>query len=303
MRIVSLIASATEIACALGLRDSLVGRSHECDTPSDVASLPALTAPKFNTALSSRGIDDAVKGLVRDGLAVYRVDQDALRALAPDVILTQDQCEVCAASLKDVEAAVCNWVGRPVQIVSLRPNSLTDIWSDILRVGVALERAEVAERLVAELKGRLGQQGGSDGMTKIVCVEWIDPLMTAGHWIPELVRCAGGAPLLARAGGPSPYVTVADIAAADPDIIVVAPCGFDVARSLGEMSTLAGQPDWMSLRAVKRGTVAIADGNKFFNRPSPSIADTVDILRDIIAHFNAGTPARFDDGVWHVWRR
>lgn len=302
MRIVSLIASATEIACALGLRNALVGRSHACDSPPDVLSLPALTAAKFDLALSSRGIDEAVRTLVRDGLAVYRVDEDMLRALAPDVILTQDQCEVCAASLKDVEAATCDWIGRPVRIVSLRPNSVNDIWSDIVRVGAALDRAVVAETLVADLKNRIAPAATGRGTIRIACVEWIDPLMTAGHWIPELVRCAGGVPLLAEAGGPSPYVTVADLAAADPDIIVVAPCGFDVARSLDEMRTLEDQPGWMNLRAVRNGRVGIADGNRFFNRPSPSIADTVDILRDIIGHFTVQTPPRFEEDIWVVRR-
>jgi iron complex transport system substrate-binding protein len=300
MRIVSLIASATEIAYALGLRDSLVGRSHECDTPSDVTSLPALTAPKFNTAQSSRGIDRAVKGLVRDGLAVYHVDQEKLRTLAPDVILTQDQCEVCAASLKDVEAAVCDWLGQPVRIVSLRPNSVTDVWNDILRVGDVLDRARAAEDLVAELKRRMAPANGSSVPLKIACVEWIDPLMTAGHWIPELVRAAGGTPLLARAGGPSPYVSLADLETADPDIIVVAPCGFDVARSLEEMRTLEDQPAWLSLRAVREGKVAVADGNKFFNRPSPAIADSVEILRDIFTHFGTERPALFAADIWQV---
>ncbi len=300
MRIVSLIASATEIACALGLRDALVGRSHECDTPADIVTLPALTAAKFDTGLSSRRIDDAVKGLIRDGLAVYSVDQDFLRALAPDVILTQDQCEVCAASLKDVEAAVCDWVGLPVRIVSLKPNCLADIWADIQRVADTVDRGAAGQRLVADLQARIGPVAESAPL-KIACVEWIDPLMTAGHWIPELTRAAGAESVLAVSGGPSPYVAMADLAASDPDLIVVSPCGFDVARGMAEMEGLAADPMWSSLRAVRQGRVAVADGNKYFNRPSPAVADTVEILRDIIGHLTRQTPARFGPDVWRMW--
>lgn len=301
MRIVSLIASATEIVCALGLREKLVGRSHECDTPETVLSLPALTAPKFETDASSRAIDDAVRTLVRDGLAVYRVDQDLLRTLAPDVILTQDQCEVCAASLKDVEAAVCDWMGGPVRIVSLKPNCLADIWRDIARVGAALEQETDALRLVDTLKDRMTPAALSKPPPRIVCIEWIDPPMTAGHWIPELIEIAGGHSLLARAGGPSPYVTLDDIAAADPDIIVVAPCGFGVERSLQDMAALAVHPGWATLRAVREGHVAVADGNKHFNRPSPAVVDTVETLRDIIGYFRDGTPARLGAKIWQPW--
>ncbi len=302
MRIVSLIASATEIVCALGLRGSLVGRSHECDSPADVADLPALTAAQFDLSLASAGIDAAVKSLVRDGLAVYRVDQERLRALAPDVILTQDQCEVCAASLKDVEAAVCDWVGRPVQIVSLRPNCLADIWSDIARVGAALGVEGAARNLVRDLKARISAARQQAPPVKIACIEWIDPVMTAGHWIPELIDAVGGTSLLAEGGGPSPYVSLEDIAASDPDVIVVAPCGFDVERSVADMPALAARDVWKDLRAVREGRVAIADGNKFFNRPSPSVAQTAEILADIRAHLERGEPARWGAHVWQVWR-
>ncbi len=301
MRIVSLIASATEITCALGLRGSLVGRSHECDFPQDVIALPALTAATFDTGLSSLQIDTAVKDLVRDGLAVYRVDRETLRALRPDVILTQDQCEVCAASLKDVEAAVCDWVGQSVKIISLRPNALADIWSDIRRVGAALNATGAAESLVESLTARIGACASSRRL-KIACIEWIDPLMTAGHWIPELIEAIGADSLLARGGGPSPYVKIEAVAAADPDLIVVSPCGFDVARSLTEMPALAVQPVWRGLRAVREGRVAVADGNKYFNRPSPSVAQTAEILADIAAHFESGRPACFGADIWQVWR-
>lgn len=302
MRIVSLIASATEITCALGLREALVGRSHECDSPTDVVRLPALTAATFDTGLPSLRIDTTVKDLVRDGLAVYHVDRETLRALRPDVILTQDQCEVCAASLKDVEAAVCDWVGQPVRILSLRPNSLADIWADIRRVGAALGVAPAAEALVEGLKARIAACGRPRAPIKVACIEWIDPVMTAGHWIPELIEAVGARSLLADAGGPSPYVTLAELAAADPDLIVISPCGFDVARSLAEMPALAVQDAWRDLRAVREGRVAVADGNKYFNRPSPSVAETAEILADIRGHFETGAAPRFRPEIWQVWR-
>ena len=305
MRVVSLIASATEITSALGPRAALVGRSHECDTPENVLSLPALTKTKFDTGLPSRVIDTAVKSLVRDGLSVYQVDGMQLRALAPDVILTQDQCEVCAASLKDVEAAVCNWIGQPVRIVSLHPNCLADIWKDIRAVGKALNCEDRAAALISDAQTRISfiSTTTATERPRVLCVEWIEPLMAAGHWISELVNAAGGKPLLARSGGPSPYISIDQIAAADPDVIAVAPCGFDVDRNGREMAVLDNNPAWRSLRAVRQGRVAVADGNHYFNRPSPAVADTVDILKDILDHFGgmAGTESRFDGSVWRPW--
>ena len=284
MRIVSLIASATEIVCSLDMREALVGRSHECDNPTDITSLPALTTTKLDKNLSSAAIDTAVKSLVGDGLAVYQVNEKRLRALAPDVILTQDQCEVCAASLQDVEAAVCDWVGRDVKIVSLHPNSLDDIWRDIQIVGDTLECGVKASTLISTAQAHLKQSRAAApaDTPSVLIVEWVDPLMSAGHWIPELVTAAGGIPLLAKAGGPSPYITLSDIATADPDVIIVAPCGFGIERTAKDMRVLENEQAWLGLRAVQEGRVAIADGNLFFNRPSLSVVKTVDIIKDVL---------------------
>lgn len=303
MRIVSLIASATEITCSLGQRESMVGRSHECDNPKDVFSLPALTTTNLDKGLSSRAIDTAVKSLVKDGLAVYQVDETLLRTLSPDVILTQDQCEVCAASLKDVEAAVCNWVGRPVQIVSLHPDNLADVWKDIQTVGNALECGARATAIISDALAHIKAVSLSApaARAKVLVVEWIDPLMSAGHWIPELVTAAGGMPLLAENGGPSPYVSMEDIVAADPDVIIVAPCGFDVDRTAMEMAILDTNLTWQELRAVREEHTAIADGNLYFNRPSLSVVKTVDIIGDILTHFGTGTAPRFGEAVWKPW--
>lgn len=304
MRIVSLIASATEITCSLGLRESMVGRSHECDSPIDVLSLPALTKTKLDKGLSSRAIDTAVKSLVGEGLAVYQVDETRLRALSPDVILTQDQCEVCAASLKDVEAAVCDWVGHPVKIVSLHPNSLDDVWKDIQTVGDAIGCSAHAAAIISHAQARIDAAAPTQtARPKVLIVEWTDPLMSAGHWIPELVAAAGGAPLLAENGGPSPYVSLDDIVAADPDIIIVAPCGFDVERTAAEMKVLDDNPTWRALRAVREGCTAIADGNLYFNRPSLSVVETVEIVKDILACFSNSDSPKFGEIVWKPWAR
>src|SRR5262245_27973013 len=195
-RIASLLPSTTEIACALGFEASLVGRSHECDHPPSVKALPALTAPKLDTAAPGRQIDDRVRELVRDGLSVYRVDAERLRQLAPSVILTQDQCEVCAASLSDVEEALRQWIGARPRVVSLNPRSLGDVEGDLLRVAEALGAPERGRALAADFTRRMDAVAERSLRIRerpsLACIEWIDPLMAAGNWMPELVTLAGG---------------------------------------------------------------------------------------------------------------
>lgn len=288
MRIVSLIASATEIVSALGARDALVGRSHECDWPENVAALPALTRPRFDTSMSSRGIDTAVKDIVKDGLSVYDVDRDLLKELAPDVIVTQDQCEVCAASLDDVEAALCDWLEHDIKIISLHPNTLADVFSDMHKVGEAIDRTAEAEALTASLTENFSSLKNSAPSTsqspRVFMLEWTDPPMAAGHWIPALVEAAGGINVITQNGEPSPYVTVEEVAAADPDLIIVAPCGFDLDRTMAEMDGIASNPIWGNLRAVKSGKVAIMDGNRYINRPSPAVYESAAMITDILWH-------------------
>ncbi len=302
MRVVSLICSATEIVCALGRGGDLVGRSHECDYPPDIEALPVLTAPQFELGGSSGEIDTRVKDLVRDGLAIYRIDAGLLRDLRPDVIVTQDQCEVCGASLADVEAAVCDWTGAPVKIVSCKPLGLADVWTDIRHVGEALGASDAAERVVAELQARMNAiaETAADLPEKptVATVEWIDPLMAAGHWMPELVAMAGGRNLFGAAGGPAPWIDWEDLRAADPDIVLVLPCGFGIERSLAEMPALTAQPGWPNLRAVQNDRVFVTDGNRYFNRPGPRLAESLEILAEILhpAHFGFGREGK-------GWRR
>jgi iron complex transport system substrate-binding protein len=284
-RIISLIASATEIVCALGFEDQLVGRSHECDYPPAVRRLPVCTAPKFEVHGSSRAIDERVRGLVRDGLSVYRVDEALLRELEPDVIVTQSQCEVCAVSLRDVERAVCSWLGKCPAVVSLLPNALADVWEDIERVALALGDDPRGAELVLRLKERMADIAArATGLSRpaVGCIEWADPLMAAGNWVPELVGLAGGVNLFGQAGKHAPTLNWEEVVAGDPDVLVLMPCGYDLARTRQDVPVLAGRPGWAGLKAVRHGRVIVTDGNQFFNRPGPRLVESLEILAEVL---------------------
>jgi len=285
-RIASLLPSATEIVCALGQASALVGRSHECDYPPEVAALPALTEPKLDARAASRAIDDRVKQLVREGLSVYCVDAERLRALAPSVVLTQEQCDVCAASPKDVEAALCAWTGSRPRVVSLAPQTLGDVWGDLLTVASALGVRERGEALALELANRITHVSERTlrirPRPRVAAIEWIDPLMAAGNWMPELVALAGGTNLFGETGRHSPWLEWTALRAADPDVIVILPCGFDLARTRSELGPLAAQPGFSELRAVREGRVYLTDGNQYFNRPGPRLVESLEILAEIL---------------------
>jgi len=303
-RVVSLIASATEIVCALGARDLLVGRSHECDYPPDVARLPFLTEPKFPVTGSSYDIDARVKAILQEGLSVYRVDAEKLQALRPDIIVTQDHCEVCAVGLKDVEAALCGWTGRHVEIVSLKPDALADIWEDIAKVARALGRERQGERLIEQLKARMAsiaeQSGTARTRRRVAMIEWIDPLMAVGNWIPELVEMAGGENLFGATGQSSPWLDWGQLVTADPDLILVHPCGFDIVRTLQEMPLLEHRPGWGELKALQRDRIFVADGNQYFNRPGPRIVESLEILAEV---FHPEIfPSRYEGKGWMRYR-
>jgi len=285
-RIVSLIASSTEIVCALGFGEDLVGRSHECDFPQWVHRLPVCTGPKFPTDGTSYEIDQRVKAILAEGLSVYRVDAQKLRALAPDIIVTQSQCEVCAVSLRDVEQAVCEWIESRPKIVSLEPYALADVWRDISTVATALGEPDRGTRLVEGLRQRVDAIAATarslDERPTVAVIEWIDPLMAAGNWMPELVEMAGGVSLFGDAGKHSPWMTLEELARRDPDWIVVIPCGFDIARTRADMPVLGAQPQWRELRAVREGRVVLGDGNQYFNRPGPRLVESLEILAEIL---------------------
>ena len=282
MRVVSLLPSATEIVCALGAADRLAGRSHECDFPAGIEALPVCTAPRLDLSGTSAEIDARVKAAVADAAAVYRVLEVPLAAARPDLIITQDQCEVCAVSLADVEAAVCAWTGTDTRILSLRPMTLEDVFGDVERVGAALGLAEkgrdVANRLRARARDLTAAPAGP--RPTVACIEWTDPLMAAGNWVPELVDMAGGRDVFGRAGAHAPWIAWDDLAAADPDIIAFMPCGFGLDRSEAEARLLMDRhPGFRDLKAARAGRVYATDGNSFFNRPGPRLVESLEILK------------------------
>ena len=285
MKVLSLIASSTEIVYALGCGNNLVGRSHECDFPEEVKSLPHCTQPRFDVEGSSKEIDDRVKATLQSALSVYEVDEVMLADLDPDIIITQSQCEVCAVSLDDVESAVESLSGRKPKIISLQPNSLSDIWNDIRIVSRGLNVESKGIQLVKTLKDKaqeLNQSVKELPIQTVACVEWIDPLMAAGNWVPTLVELAGGDNLFGEAGKHSPWMDFKALKDKDPDVIIVMPCGYNISKSIQEMKVLTDHPQWESLNAVKQARVYITDGNQYFNRPGPRIIDSLEILVEIL---------------------
>jgi iron complex transport system substrate-binding protein len=279
--IVSLIASATEIVCALGLRDRLVGISHECDFPDDVRGLPVCSEPKLDVHQSSGAIDRAVRDLVREGTGIYHVRTEALESLRPDLIVTQDQCDVCAVTLEDVERACSTLTDKAVRICSLRPNTLADIVADFRRVGASAGVSDRAERLVDEFERRLDAlRTRTAGATRprVLCLEWLDPPMVAGGWIPELVDAAGGTPVIVSE--PTRFRTVGwpEIEAADAEVAIIMPCGYPIGRTVTELRGPDLSAPLRRLRATRTGRTFVADGNAYFNRPGPRIADSAEIL-------------------------
>jgi iron complex transport system substrate-binding protein len=285
-RIVSLISSATEIIHTLGQTPSQVGRSHECDFPADIAALPICTKPTIDIYADSREIDRSVRDRVRNALSVYEVFDDVLERLQPTHIITQTQCEVCAVSLRDVERSVASRLASQPKIVSLTPNSLADVWDDIRRVASAVGIAEHGETVVAALQARMcaiaEKARSARERPRVALIEWIEPLMATGNWIPALVEMAGGVNLLGEPDKHSGYLTWEEIVASDPDVIIVCPCGFDIARTESEMYWLTRRPDWSTMGAVRNGRVYLADGNQYFNRPGPRLVETLQILAEVL---------------------
>lgn len=293
-RVVSLLGSATEIVCALGLESRLVGRSHECDYPPSVRRLPVCSEPEIDVTRRSAEIDRDVTERVKAGLSVYKVSEAVLRELQPDVILTQTQCEVCAVTPRDVENAVCEWTGRRPRIVSLEPLRLADVWQDIRRVGAALDAEQHADELVARLEERMRavveRTRAIGERPQVACIEWVDPLMGAGNWIPELVEMAGGENLFGAAGAHAPRLEWERVVRADPRVLAVMPCGYDLATTRRDAALLAARPEWPRLRAVREGRVAVIDGNQYLNRSGPRLAESLEILAEILH------PGAFDFG-------
>jgi iron complex transport system substrate-binding protein len=285
-RIVSLLPSATEIVAALGFESALVGRSHECDYPVGVERLPVCTEPKIDPRGRTEEIHRRVEALLAESLSVYRVDTPRLRELSPTHVITQVQCDVCAVSLGDVEQALSGWTQARPALVALSPGCLADVFSDIERVAESLGAAGRGSDLAASLRRRMEAIARAARATgtrpRVATIEWLSPIMSAGNWMPELVAMAGGDNLFGREGQHSSWIDWSEIAAADPDVVLVFPCGFSLARLEREMALLTDLPGWNDLYAVRNGRVYLGEGNQYFNRPGPRLAETLEIVAEVL---------------------
>ena len=278
MRIASLLPSATEIVCALGLENELVAVTHECDYPDSVRDKPVLTRSVLSGASSGAEVDRHIRELVHEGSSIYALDAPLLEALHPDLILTQELCEVCAVSYPIVERAVRR-LGSSPQLVSLEPETIEDVFENIRVVGRLAGRSAIAERVCDSLRRRVAaveQRVAGRPRRRVVCLEWVDPPFNCGHWTPELVTIAGGDERLGVARRPAHAIDWQQVIDADPEVVVVMACGFSLERSLREVETAGGR--FEALRAQ----IWVVDGNAFFSRPGPRLVDSVEIMAGIL---------------------
>jgi len=279
------------MVCALGCQDQLVGRSHECDFPPGVNRLPVCTEPTIAVEGSSRDIHDRVSNRPEQSLSVYRVRTETLRELQPDIIVTQTQCDVCAVSFADVQQALKETLNSQPTLIALHANNVQGVWDDLLRVAEGIGRIQEGRELFGTYQSRIAAIAGPSQDLKphptIACIEWMEPLMAAGNWVPELVHLAGGQSVFGQPGAQAPWITWETLAAADPDMLIVMPCGFSMARIQEELPLLTHHPVWPRLRAVQNQKVYLTDGNQFFNRPGPRLVESLEILAEIFhpAHF------------------
>jgi iron complex transport system substrate-binding protein len=296
-RVASLLSAATELVCALGAGERLVARSHECDHPDWVKALPAASRPTFDITGSSREIDARVRARVQAGEPLYEVDQALLDRLAPDLVITQTHCEVCAVAPADLQRGAAP--PRERVMLALQAGTLEGVLEGFQQVADRLGLAEAGRRLVESLRDRVrrvGERTRALDRPTVACLEWLDPVYAAANWTPELVALAGGIDALGRTGEHSTARPWDDVRRADPDVLVIAPCGFGLERTLGEMGTLAANPGWGDLRAVRDGRVFVADGNLYFNRSGPGLFETVDVLAEIL--HPSEFPARHRGRAW-----
>lgn len=284
MRICSLLPGATEIAFALGLDDQIVGVTHECDHPADAKNKPVMVRSAIDSArMSSREIDEKVTEILRAGKGLYSIDEQAFLDAAPDLILTQGLCDVCALDYNNVVKAA-ELLAKTPRILSLNPHSLADILDDIHRIGEATGRNSDAASLVGDLTARIERigYGAPSYRPRVVCLEWFEPLYTAGHWVPEMVALAGGQDVLGRPGEPSAKVEWDRVVDARPEVLLLMPCGFDTRRAVKESAPLRALPGWNDLPAVKCGNVYALNGNAYFSRPGPRLINGLEILARVI---------------------
>jgi iron complex transport system substrate-binding protein len=309
MRIVSLLPAATEWVCAFGAAEDLVGRSHECDYPADIQDVPVVTRATYSSEGDSAAIDTAVQEKLQNGLSLYAVDLDRLRELEPDVILTQDQCDVCAVSMPELEEALRDGFGSEPEVFSMQPSTFKQVLDAALRLGRLLDRTDAAmstvaalERRLQQLRDRLGVDKRDDpaDRTTIACIEWMEPLMTAGHWMPDVAGHAGARAVLSAAGSPSQPVAWSALRQTDPDVLAVMPCGFTLDETRRDLSYLTRRDGWNDLTAVRDGRVALLDGNAYFNRPGPRLYRSTELLASVVAPHRADLdpPARDWERQW-----
>jgi iron complex transport system substrate-binding protein len=284
MRIVSLVPNGTEILFALGAGEQVVGVSHECDYPEEARRRPILTGSALATGMSAAEVDAAVTAQVASGASLYTLDEARIADLAPDLIVTQNLCPVCAVSTAQVDEAL-RPLPRCPDLLSLDPRSLADVLADIRRVGAATGRADEAAALIADLERRLAgvrERVAGRPRPRVAALEWLDPPFAGGHWVPEMIALAGGEDVLNRPGDGSRRMTWEEVAAADPEVIVAMPCGYDAAGAQAQVDLAADRPEWRRLRAVREGRVAAVDANGCFSRPGPRLVDGIERLAAIL---------------------
>lgn len=281
MRIVSLLPSATEIVCSLGLEDQLVGVTHECDFPPSVQQLPKVTRTLIPADASSREIDGLVRQRLETNRALYELDLTSLEQVRPDLIVTQALCDVCAVAEDEVRAAACILPSRP-RVINLEPNTLQQVFESIRQVAQAAGVEEKAEELVAALASRVtavaARSAAIRERPRVAFLEWLDPPFSCGHWNPELVRLAGGIEGLGREGCPSRTLSWEEVLAWQPEVVFIACCGFGLARTLEDWPLVSAVPGWENLAAVSQGRVYVTDGSHYFSRPGPRLVDSLEIL-------------------------
>lgn len=299
MRVVSLLAGATEMVCALGAGEMLVGRSHECDNPSWVRRLPPCSQPAFDVTVSSGEIDAEVRRRLHAGEPLYHIDMDLIRELQPDLVITQSHCEVCAVTPADLEQGTCAIAAHQL---SLSAATVEEIFRSILQVAEALGLPEQGQAVVDRERQSLQtvrRRTTSFRRPTVVLLEWTDPFFAMGNWGPELVELANGEPLLGHPGEFSTAIPAEQLRDADPEYLIVAPCGFNLERAQREREVLERHPWWGGLRAVRSGNVVFADGNLFFNRSGMTISRSAEILAEIL-HEENRDGASFRDRAWSV---
>ena len=299
MRIVSLLPSATEIVCVLGLGDDLVGVTHECDYPAFVRELPKVTTTLIPHDATSGQIDALVRQQLSTDDALYHLDLPMLEALAPDLIVTQALCDVCAVAAAEVTLAACRLPGNP-PVVNLEPMTLGQVFDAVLAVGAAANRSGVAGRVVAALRGRVDAVAErtatipNAARPRVAFLEWIDPLFNGGHWNPELIALAGGIDVLGSPAEASRTIAWQCLVDAQPDVVFISCCGYTRDRALHDLPILQAAPGWEDLPAVRTGRVYVTDGNAYFSRPGPRLVDSLEILAYALhpaTHLGVTSPA------------